>query len=249
MSTVVRPQGRLPARVYWTRRALVLVTALLLVVGFARLFSSGSDGDGPKATAEIVAGQASQDASAAPSNDPSASAGDPSPKAKQSSAAPSASPTEKPLAQPSGPCRPADITVKPTVKRQYADGKIEIPFEITGKAAACTWQVSNKSMVIRITSGKDSIWSSQECAKIASQDVVVRSEAPVEIVFVWNGRRSDDNCSRTAKWALPGYYHVTAAALGGEPSDRQFELLAPKPKKVYETETPKPDEKASGQAG
>ena len=28
-------------------------------------------------------------------------------------------------------------------------------------------------------------------------------------------------------WALPGWYHVAAAALAGEPSDLQFELDAP----------------------
>ncbi len=45
---------------------------------------------------------------------------------------------------------------------------------------------------------------------------------------VWNGKRSDDECSRLTDWALPGWYHVAAAALAGEPSDAQFELEQPR---------------------
>mgnify|MGYP006150707977 CR=1 FL=1 len=42
MSALTR--GPLPARVYWTRRLLVLGTVFLLVFGIARVLTSGSDG-------------------------------------------------------------------------------------------------------------------------------------------------------------------------------------------------------------
>jgi hypothetical protein len=38
---------------------------------------------------------------------------------------------------------------------------------------------------------------------------------------------------------MPGWYHVTVSALGGEPSDVQFELDTPTPVTVTKTAKPK----------
>ena len=50
-------------------------------------------------------------------------------------------------------------------------------------------------------------------------------------------------------WAMPGWYHVEAAALGGEPSDVQFQLTAPEREVVTKTipVKPKRDGKKSDQ--
>ncbi|KQZ75825.1 hypothetical protein [Nocardioides sp. Root151] len=234
MSGATRPRGPLPARVYWVRRALVLGTAFLLIFGFARLLGSGNDGDGgSEGSGTPVAEQAAGDPTDRPSADTT-----PTTTAKPKK-------TRTPLPQPDGPCSPDDITVEPDLDRVAADGSIEIPFLLSGTDEACTFQVSNSTMVIKITSGSDLIWTSQECAKVPSEDVVVRSATSTRIVLVWNGRRSDDDCSRTAKWATAGWYHVEAAALGGEPTSDKFELVNPKPKTVYKTEKPKPKKKSS----
>lgn len=236
MSSAARPRGPLPARVYWVRRAVVFGSAFLLIFGLARLLGSGSDGDpeGSRPTAEQAAGQQTdpvvQDSGPVSTKDPR--------KAKK------AKKTKKPLAQPSGPCDPADITVAPEVDTVAANDIIEIPFKVTGTEAACTFTVSSKSMVIKITSGSDLIWSSQQCAKLPDQDIVVRSAKDTKVVLEWNGRRSDDDCGRTAAWAKTGWYHVEAAAFGGEPTSDKFELTGPKPKKVYKTEKPMKDKKS-----
>ena len=47
------------------------------------------------------------------------------------------------------------------------------------------------------------------------------------MTVTWNARRSEDGCPRQTDWALPGFYHVSVAALAGEPTDEQFELRAP----------------------
>ena len=57
----------------------------------------------------------------------------------------------------------------------------------------------------------------------------------------WSGRRSDDDCSRLTEWALPGWYHVAAAALAGEPSDLQFELERPTREVITRTPEPQQD--------
>ncbi len=233
MSNVARPRGPLPARVYWVRRALVLGLAFLLIFGFARLLgrNDGEDsaGDSGSGVAEQAAGE------------PSATTTTQTTPSDTSKAKPKK--TRTPLPQPTGACKPEDVTVEPDLDRGVGGGRIEIPFLLTGVEEACTFQVSNSTMVIKITSGNDLIWSSQQCATVPSQDVVVRSATTTKVTLVWNGRRSDDDCSRSAKWAEAGWYHVEAAALGGEPTSDKFELVNPQPKKVYKTEKPKPKPK------
>jgi hypothetical protein len=240
MSAVTRPQGPLPARVYWVRRAVVLGAALLLVVTFAQILGGGSDGSsGDPDQAAQVAADASDAATgtASTATAPATRAkdtrnGDAKGKKGKKPAAP-------PLAEPDGPCDPADLTVRPTIQRAAAGGRIRIPIEIHGTDEACTWQVSPQSLAVKITSGRDQIWSSQQCRGVPSGQVVVRSAKPARVAMVWNGRRSDRDCSRVATWALPGWYHVVAAALGGDPTDQQFVLTAPPRPTVTKTAEPK----------
>ena len=71
-----------------------------------------------------------------------------------------------------------------------------------------------------------------DCLNISAQQVAV----PV----VWSGRRSDDNCPGQLAWALPGFYHVFAAAYGSTPSDVQFEVTRATPRIVTRTPRPRP---------
>lgn len=215
---------------YWTRRALVLGVAFLLVFGIARVLGGGSDGrsDGGD-TAEQAAGDQTPTRTTTPTKTAKAITG----KKKK-----------RVLAQPDGPCDPADITVKARLEKAANDGRIGIPLMLTGTDAACTWTVSPQSMVVKIISGDDRIWSSQQCPRLVpQQSVVVRSAVPTKVIFIWNGRRSDEDCtSASAGFALPGSYHVISAALGGEPSDVQFLLTRPARETV--TVTPKPRQKS-----
>jgi len=77
---------------------------------------------------------------------------------------------------------------------------------------------------------------------ISSSDKVNdRSAEPTTVTVSWSGRRSDEDCSRSTAWALPGYYHVVAAVIGSEPNDAQFRLGSP-PRPVV-TKTAKPHKK------
>jgi hypothetical protein len=60
------------------------------------------------------------------------------------------------------------------------------------------------------------------------------------VYVTWNAKRSDDTCSHLTDWALPGWYHVRVAVLGGEPADEQFELARPVADTITKTVTPKP---------
>jgi hypothetical protein len=236
MRTVVHPRGRLPARVYWFRRSLVLLTAFALVFAIGRMLG-GSGGPAPVERATVTATTPSATPTrgiAGPVPLQPATTGQPAPRQ------PSATPVV--LAAPTGPCALDEITVTPTVPTATALSRVDLVLELTGVKPACTFSVSHRTVVAKVTSGKDRIWSSQDCPRsIKPASVVVRSGEPAKVVVTWNGRRSDESCSRSTAWALPGYYHVTAAVIGSEPTDSQFRLSAP-PRPVI-TKTAKPHAK------
>lgn len=234
-------RGPLPAGVYWRRRLAVLSLALLLVVGIARVLGGGSDAssDGDRAT-QVAA-------------DPTSSA-PVTPRSSRSTGAPATHPTRKPgkgkttsqapvLAEPDGPCSDGDIAVTPDVKDAVAGRDVFIVLKLrTLVSEACTWRVSPQHVTLKITSGADDIWSSRECPRaVPTRDVVVRRTATTSVGITWNARRSNEHCTKLTEWALPGFYHVAAAALAGEPSDLQFRLTTPNAPVVTETAQPEQD--------
>ncbi|MQW74443.1 hypothetical protein GHK92_00995 [Nocardioides sp. dk4132] len=217
------PRGPLPAAVYWRRR-LVLLVALVVVVAVLVQLIGGGDGDQsePKASAALSAAETTPEtaASAGPSSEPSQAT-----RVKKRKRP--ALPVEPVLAEPSGPCVDSDVAVAPEVGTAIAGQGADIVLSLrTLTAEACTWTVAPRTLSVKITSGDDDIWFSQHCpVAIPSQDVTVRRAVSTPITLEWNARRSDEDCSAQAGWAMPGFYHVTAAALGGEPDDVQFELV------------------------
>jgi hypothetical protein len=261
MSAVTRPRGPLPARVYWTRRTLVVVVALALVFGLARLLGgSGSNGTDPSAqpvgadassqvttsaptsssaptsptvaaTAPTVAGSPTDDASAKPGG-------------KAGKAGKSASQTPLPVS--SGPCRTDDIVATPTIKNTaYAGKPVVFAMNLTTKSTeACDFDVSAHTLVVKVTSGSDRIWSTQDCqGAVPKESVVVRKDTPATVDVAWSGQRSDSDCTRSTTWAEPGWYHAVSAAFGSAPVDEQFKLLTPVRPTV--TATPKPKKSPS----
>jgi hypothetical protein len=239
MRAVAHPRGRLPARVYWFRRGMVLLSALALVFAIGRLLDgSGGGSTPPEATAVAAAAHSATSPSATapavigplPVQPPSTA------KAVQ----PSATGTPVVLAAPTGPCAVDEITVTPTVPAAVAGGRVSLVLELTGIRPACTFAVTSRTIVAKVTSGHDRIWSTQDCpASVKNGSIVVRSAAPTKLTIPWSGRRSDDECSRSTAWALPGYYHLTAAAVGSEPGDTQFRLTSPPRPVVTRTAHPK----------
>jgi hypothetical protein len=243
------PRGPLPARVYWFRRLVVLGVAVLLVAGLARLLGGSSDASSDEDPQATTAGATTSTTptdetvptDTAATEDPAATPTEGStetPKRKKKQ-----TPTVPPLAEPSGTCENGDIVATPTITE--APGGSDVPITLnlrTRVTEACTWTVSPETLTVTITSGSDFIWSTQECpAAIVPQDVVVRQAVDAPIVVTWeDAKRSDETCSGLTEWAWPGYYHVEAAALAGEPTDVQFELVRPASEVITKTVTPKP---------
>ena len=74
----------------------------------------------------------------------------------------------------------------------------------------------------------------------------MRQAVDAPLGLIWNARRSDEDCSDLTDWAGLGYYHVEAAALGGEPTSIQFELVRPASSVITKTITPKPEPTTTG---
>lgn len=235
-------RGPLPARVYWIRRGVLIAIALLLVLVVGKLLTGGSDGEEPRNTdgAVKLSGTATHSTSAAPTT-------------ATASATPNVTGKGIALAAPSGPCDPEKVVVTPVGGARPNTGQVEIVLQVGTSEAACTFTVSPRSVVVKIVSGADQIWSSQECSVLPTQDVVARAAQPAAVSFIWNGHRSDEDCSASSAWAFPGSYHAIAATLGGEPTDTQFELTRPPGVTITRTAkptvAPTPAGAASGPAG
>ena len=230
-------RGRLPARVYWVRRLMVLGIALLLVVGIARLLGGSSDGSSGPGQAARVADTGSQAISPPTSGTTTRT----TPHTRQSPMKGGhATDDITPLAEPTGSCTPDDIVITPSVPQPIAGRDITLVLDLsTIRSPACTWALSRQSLALKITSGADLIWTSVQCGRaIPTQDVVLRSAAPTRVKLTWNARRSEPGCPRQTQWALPGTYHLHVAALAGPPQDLTFLLAAPTPAEVTQTAHP-----------
>jgi len=259
-------RGSLPSEVYWRRRLIVIGLALILVVGLARLLSGGGDEAGaPAGTAARSGARASMTPSASAggaADSPGPGAAEPTTAqqarqqrradraAKKAAAtaaadaatAAAAAAAAAALSEPQGPCADADVIVTPSLPAPVAGGDVAINLDLrTRFSPACSWSISPEQVALKITSGSEDIWSTQECpAAVPTQDLVLRRAVNATVQVVWHGRRSDETCSPRTTWALPGFYHVLAAALAGEPSDVQFELTRPLPEQITKTVQPKP---------
>jgi hypothetical protein len=228
-------RGRLPARVYWVRRLMVLGIATLLVVGIARLLGGSSDGSSGPEQATQVADTSSSSATpsttgaSTPTHAPGQHA-----KTKHQTADPT------PVAMPSGPCAADDIGITPSVPHPIAGRDIKLVLDLsTLTSPACNWTMSSRTLALKITSGPDLIWTSVQCGgAIPKQDLVLRQGASVRVPVTWSARRSEPGCPRLTEWALPGTYHLHVAALAGQPQDLTFQLDAPTPAEVTQTAQP-----------
>jgi hypothetical protein len=236
-------RGRLPARVYWVRRLMVLGIAALLVVGLARLLGGSSDGSSGPDRATRVAEASSAATTPSTSTTTSTTASAPSagtqPRRHQQ---PTPTPTPTPVAMPSGPCAPGDIAISPSVPRPYAGRDISLVLDLsTLTTPACTWKVSGSTLALKITSGSDLIWTSVQCPRaIPTEDLVLRQSAPTRVRLTWDARRSEPGCPRLTDWARLGTYHLYVAALAGQPQEATFTLVTPPPTEITKTASPHP---------
>jgi hypothetical protein len=97
------------------------------------------------------------------------------------------------------------------------------------RTPACTLSITPDTMVVRVTSGDDVVWSSDDCPDaLHAKQLVAREDPPTAYQFHWNGQRSSENCQPVDATPEPGGYWVEAAMIGGEPHRGYFDIKAAK---------------------
>ncbi len=193
VSSLRQPSGPLPARVYWTRRLLVLV-GLVIVIALTwwavdRATATNASSSPPAGTAaqhrtppHPAAHQAAHHGAATNQQTPgpaetstSAPAGTvsagkqtatPPHRAKQQPlpAAPTHALGSTTATGPSGTCDPARVGVAIHVAAMVAGNPHNIALWLTSPpGSSCRLAIGPDDLVVEITSGSDRVWTSDEC--------------------------------------------------------------------------------------
>ncbi|HVE97805.1 MAG TPA: hypothetical protein VNA12_01345 [Mycobacteriales bacterium] len=196
---LLHPRGPLPPGVYWRRRAVTVSLVVLTLVLLAR--SCGDDGSGG---ATLRTGGATPAPSASPK--PSAAPAPASPRASQAAPATSAA------RAPGQPCRDTDLQVMATANaKEFAAGsRPRLTLVVTNLAGvSCTRDLGAAARELRVISGSDRVWSSDDCAPGGPADVVLLEPGRTKSFGVtWSRTRSRPGCPPDRAPAAPGTYRV-----------------------------------------
>jgi hypothetical protein len=198
--SLVNPRGPLPPEVYWRRR-LALLGALVLVLIVAAYSCSRGDAKGATPVAKT--------SGAPPTTSPPSETPKPTPKA---SATPKATAKPTPTANPAALCPDAAIGVAATAdrKRYGASQRPVLTLTVTNKGkVACTRDLGQQARELRLTSGNDRVWSSDDCSPGGTADrVVLKPGEKRTFTVTWSRRRSKPDCPGGQPVAKPGAYRV-----------------------------------------
>jgi hypothetical protein len=218
-STVRRkPPEQPPATTYWRRRFITLVLGLSVLALVAWAFSGSLGGSAPAAPAA-----ATKNLSGGPTRPAASPAASPS-------RAPAARPSHTPATSPSpGPPRhgrkgvnagllpcPARAVVLSLFAAQSSYSTKQTPeFEVdvvSTAAQACTFDIGSAHVIVRISAGALTVWSSGQCAEGESSLVTeLRRGVPTVVSIGWNGQHSSPGCPVPGAPAAHGTYTAVAA--------------------------------------
>jgi hypothetical protein len=209
---VWHPVGRLPARVYWRRRIVLLVVLLALLGGLVWLgvaLLSGRDGTGAAAADRTEPVPEPALARVVPSLTAVATP-DPPPVAVTQAAPPEAPP--EPL--PGGPCTDDMITLEVRAPAEVPVGsKPTFELAVANVSAVPCVRALDKGLqeIVMLDAAGNRVWGSNDCFPEASNDP--RTLAPGEVVsipLVWGGLTSEPTCTVPRGNPVPGPYVLRA---------------------------------------
>jgi len=244
VSTVVRPSGPLPARVYWVRRLLMLAVVLALVWAVVRLVGGSDPASGePRSSDPASEATDASEASQAPEAEETRRARTPREIRQRRIRARQARQAElrrlqrvqtvtPALSSPTGPCDLSLVQVDAQVPEPaYAGTAVSMRIELrTQQLAACTLELTPDRLLLSIVSGDATIWTSTRCPDAVPQrTVVLRPHWMSTVDLQWSARPSGRRCSTAEDFAAPGDYELRLAALTGEPASVPFALVDPAP--------------------
>lgn len=193
----LQPLGPLPASTYWRRR-LALLAVLVLLLLLALKACGGSDPKPQSLAGPSPSPSAIVKASLKPAAQPSASPAQPSP--SPSPAAPK-------------PCSDSVLQVTTVADAASYNSGAAPRFTLTVRntgTVACTRALGPDAVELRVLSGEDRIWSSDDCNDAKGQGVLTLPAGQGRATIVqWPGKRTKPGCQIGAV-AQPGTYRVIA---------------------------------------
>lgn len=227
-----RPVAKRPTRaVYMRRRAIVFGTPVVLLVAIIVMFSGG----GSKPQQASLSSQTTTPV--APPSRHASSSGSP------------ATQIVDPNAIATSSCTPSAIQVTPSITGGVAGGPITIDLSMVTTEAACNFSVSGSTVAVKLMSGTNSLWSSQDCPNvIPAGTLTLRKASPVDVSLTWDGHQSSGSCGATNPWVGPGTYRVLASVIGSTPTSANFSLKLPAQPTITKTATPKVTKKPTSSA-
>ena len=200
MTGVVHPVGPEEPQVYWRRRVVLGLAALVTLIVIVRSFTGGED-PVPAAVSVTPSAEAVA-ASPEPSAVPTVVAA-PSPAVLQ----PTAQPTVPAVAE--GECSDADTSIRVVVDRETtAVGEgVHINMIVKNNSAAtCKRDVGSGANEVTVISGPALIWSTDHCNPNTDRDLVELAPGQEwNVKVVWIGKQTATGCKVT-NLAEPGAY-------------------------------------------
>lgn len=183
---VLRPEGSLPARVYWVRRAVVVLVLVLVVVlavfGVrALLRGGGDDAAAPTGGGTTSAPTSEETTEGTPACEPGAI----------------------------GLELTADATTYPAGSLPTFTLRLTNTGDVT-----CLLDAGDAQRQVLITSGSDRIWASTDCATGETLQLLLAPGQVDERQVQWDRNRSVEGCAPDQPAAQPGTYQAVLA-LGG----------------------------------
>jgi hypothetical protein len=216
---LLNPVGSLPPQVYWRRRAMAGIVAVL-VIWFAWTAFPGKGGGANAAQSPTKSAKSAPSAlggSAAPTTPP-VTVTTPAPTVTTIAPATPLVTVTSPAAAVTTPavpqCTAASLQLKLTADHTvYAAGALpRFVLVVTNVGAtSCRVDVGTAARGFVVTSGTDRIWSSSDCTKTSPNVATFKSKDAVSYAHTWDRQRSTSiGCAAAGTQGRPGTYKVVA---------------------------------------
>ena len=204
---MMHPVGSKPPAVYWRRRAVLLITVVLLVVSLYVLFGRGAGRPGASALA--------------PTSTPSTSAANhPTSTTAARTAAPS---TTGSNSCPGGTLKLVATTAAPSFK---LGSQPVLALQVTNTGTkACVADLSDTQIELLVYNGESRVWGSHDCqVEPGTQLMTLNPHQAVRRSITWTGLSSQPQCAGTRQLVGAGTYTLHAKLSGVEGATATFSL-------------------------
>lgn len=234
--SVLHPVGPEATETYWARRVIVIVAAVVVLAVLIAVIVNATSGTtatpapGAKPTAAFgsptptamtteLRTPGASDSSATNTSKPKAAAG-PASSSTSSSSSKSTSSSSAPTTSSPTAC-PADQLRVTLTGKQRLKVKKSNTFNlsvINGSGQTCVATISPDNFELKIYSGTDRIWTTDDCAsKVKKISKTLAAERSTSWTMIWNGRRSNAGCKQRAEVPRSGTYFATAQLKDAKP--------------------------------